>query len=268
MTDLWEIVGRVQSSAPLVHCITNPISINDCANFILAVGAKPIMAEHPLEVEGITSGAGALVINLGNITDVRMRSAEISAETADRRNIPYVIDAVGAACSKLRLDFANSLISRFTPSVIKGNADEIKALAGVGRHTRGVDAEECSDYPLLCQTARELARKYGCTVLVSGKNDIVTDGNRAALCKNGTPLMGRITGTGCIQGALCGACLAEAEPFEAALCAAHLMGICGELAYSEGIGTGSYRTRMQDCLSLICKNDFERLIKQEEVNEI
>lgn len=264
---LWEILEGVRQNQPLVHCITNSISINDCANFILAAGAKPIMAEHPLEVEEITCGADSLVINLGNITDVRIKSAEISAYTADRLKIPFVIDIVGAACLGLRLDLAKRLITSYHPSIIKGNADEINVLAGMKKQGRGVDAEECKDYKVLAHTARELAQKYSCTVLVSGRNDVITDGSRVFLCKNGNPLMAGITGTGCIQGALCGACLSEAQPFEAALCGAHLLGICGEMAYSDGIGTGTFRTKMQDAVSLITKADFEGLIKQEEVYE-
>ena len=113
---------------PLIHCITNPISINQCANGVLAVGAIPIMAEHPLEAAEITQAADALVLNLANITDVRMQSMKISAQTAQKNNIPFIIDAVGVACSALRRNFVNGFLKEFKPAAIKGNYSEIYAL--------------------------------------------------------------------------------------------------------------------------------------------
>ena len=119
----------VISQAPLIHCITNPISINDCANVVLALGAKPIMAEHPKEVHEITALAKALAVNLGNITDARAESIFISGGVAKNAQIPCVIDVVGVACSALRMELAQRFIRECAPCVIKGNLSEIKALA-------------------------------------------------------------------------------------------------------------------------------------------
>ena len=135
-----EIVNSVREKKPLVHCITNPISINQCANAVLAVGAKPIMAEHPKEVEEITNVADALVLNLGNITDARMESMLISAKTASENNIPFVVDAVGISCSALRRDYIKRII-KYKPKVIKGNYSEIKALYDSEYKSAGVDAD-------------------------------------------------------------------------------------------------------------------------------
>lgn len=129
----------VISQAPLIHCITNPISINDCANVVLALGAKPIMAEHPKEVHEITAFAKALAVNLGNITDARAESIFISGGVAKNAQIPCVIDVVGAACSALRMELAQRFIRECAPCVIKGNLSEIKALAGVDSAAQGID---------------------------------------------------------------------------------------------------------------------------------
>lgn len=129
----------VISQAPLIHCITNPISINDCANVVLALGAKPIMAEHPKEVHEITALAKALAVNLGNITDARAESIFISGGVAKNAQIPCVIDVVGVACSALRMELAQRFIRECAPCVIKGNLSEIKALAGVDNAAQGID---------------------------------------------------------------------------------------------------------------------------------
>ena len=126
MTDrICSICESVKKQKPLIHCITNPISINGCANVILSVGAKPIMAEHPKEVYEITDTAGALMLNLGNITDVRMESMLISLKRAKERGIPIILDVVGIACSDFRRKYALDLINTSMPSVIKGNYSEI-----------------------------------------------------------------------------------------------------------------------------------------------
>ena len=125
------LLSYIRQEAPLIHCITNPISINDCANILLAIGARPIMAEHPKEVAEITAIAKALALNLGNITDARMESMQIASHAAHRLHIPAVIDLVGIACSSLRLDYARKLISQYPPAIIKGNISELRTLLGL-----------------------------------------------------------------------------------------------------------------------------------------
>ena len=135
-----EIREFTKNSAPLIHCITNPISIHDCANMILAVGARPIMAEHPEEVEEITEVSSALMLNLGNITDARIISMQRALSTANRKNIPVLLDLVGVTCSQLRRSFAKQLLSQGVFSVIKGNISEILAAAELPYHGTGIDA--------------------------------------------------------------------------------------------------------------------------------
>lgn len=250
---------------PLVHCITNPISIQQCANGLLAVGARPIMAEHPKEVREITETASALVLNLGNITDVRMTSMRICAGTAREKNIPILLDAVGAACSRLRRDFASELMDRALPNLIKGNYSEINALYRQDYRSSGVDAEGALDPAAVSQAAVELARKYQTVILASGKADIVTDGKRLVYVKNGTPQLSAVTGIGCMLGALCGAYLSEKNAFDAAVAGCAVLGICGQQARTEQ-GSGSFMLKLMDALSTLRDTDVEIYLDMEEIS--
>ena len=156
----------------LIHCITNPISINQTANAVLALGAKPIMAEHPLEVEEITKTASALLINLGNITDVRMTSMKISLKAANDKGIPVVLDAVGSACSALRKRFVRDLISEGRFAVIKGNYSEILAIGNDAYKDIGVDAKTGIDESLVKQAVLKISQDTGAIIVATGKNDI------------------------------------------------------------------------------------------------
>lgn len=137
---LLQLRKQIKEEKPLIHCITNPISIHDCANVILAVGARPIMAEHPAEVEEITASSGALMLNLGNITDARIKSMKCSMRRAVENKIPVLLDLVGVACSDLRLELARELLSIGHPAVLKGNMSELLAVSGLPSHAIGIDA--------------------------------------------------------------------------------------------------------------------------------
>ena len=255
---LNQIIEKVNKHNPLVHCITNPISINQCANAILGVGASPIMAEHPAEVAEITLSADSLLLNLGNITDARIKSMQIAAAAAARKGVPIVIDAVGAACSGLRRRLALKLIEKYHPTVIKGNYSEIVALQNPEYYSAGVDAEKLGD---ISGIGAGLAEKYGAVVLASGKNDIITDGKRVIWIKNGCAQLSKVTGTGCMLGALCATYLSVADGMEAAAAACAVLGVCGELARTEK-GNGSFMINLLDNLSTIV--DAEKYLKMEE----
>ena len=259
-----KLLEKLKKERPLIHCITNPISINQCANAILAVGGRPMMAEHPLEAPVITANAGALLLNLGNLSDVRMGSMQLSADVAKEKNVPYVLDVCGAACLSNRREYALSLIERSQPSVIKGNYSEILALFDPAYNASGVDAESGVDAKGILHAAKELAQKYHTTVLASGKEDLITDGKRLLRCSNGTPQLATITGTGCMQGALCAAFLSVAEDaFSAAVTAAVTLGVCGELAETEK-GSGSFGVNLLDRLSTVTDALLEEYNKCEE----
>lgn len=265
MQRMYNIRENVKEHKPLIHCITNPISINQCANAILAVGARPIMAEHPKEVQEITDTAGALMLNLGNITDARMASMQISAQVAAERQIPILLDAVGVACSKLRRDYVCALLKMTVPTVIKGNYSEINALYHAAYRSSGVDADSTLDIQALDQVAVRLARTYRTVILASGKVDIVTDGTRLIHIKNGTPQLSEVTGTGCMLGALTAAYLAVQPDMDAALAACAMLGICGQLAETER-GSGSFMVNLVDKLSTVKTADVNELLNMEELN--
>ena len=250
INNLLEIKQSIKFNRPLIHCITNPISINDCANIVLAVGAKPIMAEHPLEVSEITAVSKSLAVNLGNITDTRMKSMLISGKTAFENKIPQVIDLVGVGCSKLRLDYAKKFISECHPSVIKGNMSEIKAICGIKSNAKGIDvgASDIVTEQNFHESIEMLSRfslQTGSVIAVTGVVDVITDGTYTYLIKNGCEMLSMVTGTGCMLTALIANYISSGNILDGTVLAIALMGICGELSqYAKG--TGSFRTELID----------------------
>ena len=201
--DMLELRKKVRQKKPLIHCITNPISIHACANAVLALGARPIMAEHPKEVAQITATAGALMLNLGNITDVRMESMEISLRTAKENDIPVLLDLVGTACSDLRFRYAKHLMEIGGIAVLKGNTSELLSIADCPSHSIGVDAGEKD--AVTSQNQREMAnifgqlsKETGAVILASGKKDMVVSASSVYVLSNGDPMLACITGTGCV----------------------------------------------------------------------
>lgn len=252
--NIEKIRSETAALSPLIHCITNPISINDCANTVLLTGAKPVMAEHPDEAAEITGIADVLAVNLGNITDARLKSIRISSAKASERAIPSIIDIVGITCSSMRLNYARQYLADFSPSVIKGNLAEIKALCGKEFSSTGIDAISDGDVSQAdCELIAELAASRRCVVMATGKTDIISDGSDIFLIKNGSPKLPLITGTGCMLNVLTACFLAKAAPTDAALTACLMLGICGELAdlKTQSAGLGSFHIALLDELSLV-----------------
>lgn len=261
---LSEILSRVRQTQPLIHCITNPISIHQCANAILAVGGRPIMAEHPGEVGEITRTAKGLLLNLGNITDIRMESIRISARTAAEAGIPIVLDAVGIACSRLRRDFLRELLSSVTPTVIKGNYSEIYSLYRDSYWASGVDADGSLDAAAMDRCAVALARANRTMILASGKADILTDGKRLVHIRNGTAQLSSVTGTGCMLGALCAAYLSVDPSLDALIAACAILGISGEQARTSA-GSGTFFVNLMDALSTLGADGICANLNPEEI---
>ena len=263
--NIAEIRKYTKEAAPLIHCITNPISIHDCANIILAAGARPIMAEHPAEVAEITAVASALMLNLGNITDARIESIQRALKEANRREIPVLLDLVGVTCSSLRREFARKLLADGRFAVIKGNISEILAAADLPFHGTGIDAGSQdavsqANEARYCTTAKKLAEHLGCTVMATGKLDLIADRHQAFLIANGHAALSGITGTGCMVGALTAAYLPESASrafngTPAALLAAVTMGISGEHAASGSRGPGSFQAALLD--EVFCMTDSQ-----------
>ncbi len=247
---LLQIRQSVKFKKPLIHYITNPISINDCANMILAVGAKPIMAEHPLEVSEITAVSKSLGVNLGNITDNKMKSMLISGKTAYEKKIPQIIDLVGVGCSKLRLDYAKKFISECHPNVIKGNMSEIKAIYGIKSSAKGIDVGACDiitkqNFDENIEMIKRLSMETGSVVAATGVVDIISNCTYTYIISNGCEMLSMITGTGCMLTGLIASYISSENILDGTVIAVALMGICGELSQHAN-GTGSFRNELID----------------------
>lgn len=268
-----EVRAAVKERAALIHCITNPISIHDCANVVLAAGGRPMMAEHPAEVAEITVTARALALNLGNITDARKASILIAEQAAMQNGIPVILDMVGIGCSTFRKDIIMEFLEKKIPGsplVLKGNMSELKALAGEESCVSGVDVNPKdvlseSNQEEAVRLAKDVALKYGAVVLASGKTDLVTDGKRTFLVDNGSEMMGRITGTGCMLNVLTGTYLSAAEPLLAATAACVVLGISGEIGEEHCRGTGSFQTAFQDALFWVDEKNIRQRIRLREI---
>ncbi|MCI1667694.1 MAG: hydroxyethylthiazole kinase [Olsenella sp.] len=267
-------LDAVHGKAPLVHCITNCVTVNDCANALLAVGASPIMSDEPDDVEDITSICDGLDLNIGTLNHRSIEAMGRAAARAAELGHAIVLDPVGAGASGLRTDTARTLLERFHPALVRGNMSEIKALAGASAKTRGVDvatADAVSDENLEASAAlvRKLSQKWGSVVLVTGAIDIASDGHRTVAIRNGVAPMGRITGTGCMLSALLPAFLAAGDDaLLSGVAATCLMGTAGETArarLSGQDGTGSFRTYLIDALSTIDGASLAKTCRIEEL---
>ncbi|MCR5416768.1 MAG: hydroxyethylthiazole kinase [Pseudobutyrivibrio sp.] len=232
---------------PLIHCITNPIAMNQSANAVLALGARPMMAEHPMEVAEITETAGGLLLNFGNISDVRMESMKISMAVANKCGIPVVIDVCGVACSRLRVQLFEDLMRENKATVIKGNYSEILALFDRGFRSSGVDAAEGISIDDIKRAAQALANKYDSMVLATGAVDILADINQEVCIAGGTAQMSTVTGTGCMLGAMVATFLAFDNSMEAVEKCVRFFNECGEK--SETVkGGGTFMANLIDSI--------------------
>ncbi len=253
---LKKSVADVRSASPLVHNITNFVVMNNTANALLAIGASPVMAHSIDEVSDMAGIASALVLNIGTLESAWVDSMLAAGKTAKARNIPIVFDPVGAGATPYRLRACAEILSEVKPSIIRGNASEIMALAKAGTRTKGVDSTASSDEALSHATA--LSRETGAVVVASGAVDVVTDGERVERIPYGHPLMGRVTGMGCTATAILGAFSAvEKDLFLAASCGMATMGIAGEIAGRTARGTGSMQVEFLDALTNLSDADID-----------
>lgn len=245
-----DVLDRIRRERPLVHNITNYVVMNFTANVLLALGASPVMAHAAEEVEEMVGLAGALVINIGTLSASWIESMRKAARAAQPLSVPVVLDPVGAGATSLRTATALRLLDEAPVAVVRGNASEILALAGERGNTRGVDSAAGPQEARLA--ARDLAKRYGTVVAVTGAEDFVTDGTRTAGIANGHCLMGRITGSGCAASAVTGAfCALQTDFFSAAAEALVVFGIAGELAAAKNPGPGSFQPLFLDSLDAI-----------------
>lgn len=260
-------LAALRERAPLIHLITNFVTVNDCANVVLAAGASPTMARHPEEAAEITAAAAALVCNLGAAESGQ--AMVLAVEKAGALGHPVVLDPVAVGASSLRRRLAGRLLDTGAVTVIRGNASEIRALALDAGAGSGVDAapEDLVTEAGLgraAELAGALARRTGTVVALSGPLDLVTDGARTFVGRNGCPEMARVTGSGCMLSALTGAfCAALPDrPLEAALAAVSALGVSGERAegrrLANGTGNATFRNDLIDGVELLTPDILEQ----------
>lgn len=255
---LKEKLENVRNTTPLIHNITNYVTVNDCANMLLACGGSPIMSDAVSEVGEISTICGGLNINIGTLNANTIESMYVAGKKSNELSHPVVLDPVGAGASALRTNTATDLVENIQVSVIRGNISEIKTLANGNGTTKGVDADVADkvtedNLDKAVEFAKAYAKKTGAVIAITGAIDIVADSETAYCIFNGTPMMSSITGTGCQLSALIAAYI-TANPDDvltatvAAVCA---MGLCGELAQkrmTELDGNSSYRNYIIDAM--------------------
>lgn len=270
--ELYEIVTNVREKQPLVQCITNFVTVNDCANILLASGASPTMAMDIREVEEAVEKVQALVCNLGAIE--HLESMILAGKRANELNIPVVLDPVAAGGTALRREASAKLLEEVHFSVIRGNASEIRGLvfgdiSGSGVDVSALDVITHDNMTASVEMIQRLAHQTKSVIAVSGAIDVISDGTQTMLLQNGCQTMARITGSGCMLttliGAFCGT--VPQEPFQAACAAMAAMGICGEVAerrrLENGTGNATFRTDLIDAVFHLTEDQFKEMIRYE-----
>lgn len=268
---LKEMLENVREHRPLIHNITNYVTVNDCANMLLACGGSPIMSDDADEVEEITSICAGLNINIGTLNRRTIPSMLSAGKKANELGHPVVLDPVGAGASVLRTRTALQLMEEVRFTVIRGNVSEIKTLANGSGTTKGVDADVADvvtgeNIGQAVSFAKSFAAKSGAVVAITGAIDIVADADRAYCIYNGHPMMSAITGTGCQLSSLVAAYVAAnpGRELDAACAAVCAMGVCGEIAHErlQSLdGNASYRNYIIDAMYHLDGETLERRAK-------
>ncbi len=263
MSEISSVLAKIKENKPLVHHITNWVTIYDCANITRAIGALPVMAHAKEEVEEMVLIASALVLNIGTLTPKLVESMILAGKKANEKGIPVVLDAVGVGATKLRTDKAKELMEKVKIDILKGNSSEIGTLAGAEAETKGVEAISLKGDPK--EIAKALAKSSSSTVVMTGKEDIVSDGERIFIVKNGHDLMGSIVGTGCMVASVIGSFAAvEKDYAKAASYALSSFGIAGEIAAPKSTGPGTFKEKFYDAVYNLNEIQLNEMQKIEE----
>lgn len=282
--DSINALKKVRNNIPLTNCITNYVTINDCANAVLAIGGSPVMSDDPREIEEFVEIADALVINLGAINSTQIEAMKIGSQYGTKTKTPIVLDPVGVGVTKLRNNLTLKLIEEADMSAIRGNMSEIKAIArlvdldeiksSTKNLNKGVDVskdDEITEENLESngKIVKALAKKINTVIIASGAIDIISDGKSTYCCENGDLLMPKITGSGCMFTSIVGSFCGANEPLISGLTATIAMGIAGEKAgkfvRDKKSGTGTFRAKLIDYLSNM---DEELIIKEVKLYKI
>ena len=255
--NIVKLYQKIKQQRPIIHCITNAVTVNDCANILLAAGASPTMAHHPLEVEEITAGTQALICNLGAIADYE--AMEKAGKVADSLGHAIVIDPVGVSGSSYRREKCQALIEEIHPTCIRGNYSEIRALM---EHRSTVSGVDSGDKSLNIEGMKQYAKECHVILIASGEKDIITDGAETYFCENGDAKMAQITGSGCMSSVMLGAFLGVEQSVQSAAACCAFVGIAGEIAAEKtdacGGGTMTFRNQFIDEISLMTPEKMGR----------
>ena len=260
--DAYALLEKVRTQNPVVHHLTNWVTIYDCANIVKVLGASPVMAHAKEEVGQMAEIASSLVLNIGTLTPELIEAMKLAAKSANRKGIPVVLDVCGAGATQLRDKKSLELLNETKINIIKGNASEIARVSGESVKTKGVDAGRVGKD--MVKIAQNLARSRKCTVVVTGKEDIVTDGKKLYIIKNGHPMMAHIVGTGCMASSVIGTFSAvEKDLAYAAAAALVCFEIAAECAVKLSSGPGTFKEKIFDCIFNLDKKTIERMQKVE-----
>lgn len=271
---IGKLLYCMKEKNPLVHHITNYVTVNDCANITLAIGASPVMADEINEVRDMVSLASSLVINIGTLNSRTVEAMLEAGKRANELDIPVILDPVGAGATTFRTETANRILNEIKLAVIRGNLSEIKTLYGVKSQTKGVDSsetitEESDGLEEAKNIAKDFAQRLNTVVAITGAVDIITDGKKLYSVENGHKMMSKVTGTGCMCSSLIGSYLGAGEDnLLAALSGVISMGIAGEIAFErvnkEYEGTGALKLNILDAIYNLSD---EIIFKRGKINE-
>ncbi len=260
--DLSSAMEAVRSKRPLVHHITNYVTVNDCANVCICSGGAPVMTDAEEDVKGMVPVANAVVLNMGTLNPRTVEAMVLAGKIAKEKGVPVVFDAVGAGATAYRNEVASRIIEETRPDVIKGNSGEISFLAGVIGGVRGVDSTSSSDD--ITELVRGLAAKYGCKVVATGKKDYVSDGKDVYNLTNGSDYQGCVSGTGCMLSSVLGAYVgANGVTLKALIAAITAFNVAAEDAEKECKGPGSFKVALLDCLFNLKSEEMSKRAKVE-----
>ncbi len=267
--ELDKTLEKLKSDAPLVHAITNNVTVNDCANITLAIGASPAMCESTEEVYDFVSLSKALYVNVGTLTGEQQKAIEIAVSRASEIGVPVVLDPVGAVALKNRQKLILNLLTKYNIACLKGNISEIKCLTGRSTEAKGVDSLDHGEDAL--EAAKELSLEYDTTVVATGKTDFIAQKNKSYSVDNGSPLLGRITGSGCMLGIITAAFLGttkDNDNIQACLAGTTAMGIAGEKAQkhlqSEN-DLGTFRIKLFDSMASLRGEELKSRAKYQKL---
>lgn len=259
MNNITRMIELVREKEPLVHNITNEVVVNYTANGLYAIGASPVMASAIEEVADMAKNVDGLLLNLGTLTSNQAEAMIVAGKAANEKGIPVVLDPVAVGATPLRIAVASRILDEVKISLIRGNAGEISNLAGIEAEVRGVDTVGTLDNR---KVAIHAAKFLGVPVMVTGKEDVITDGKEVYTISNGTPLLTKVTGTGCLLGAVIVAFLATGEDtVQAATAAVAYYGVAAEQAAKHATAPGSFQIAFLDALFETNGQDVSEKIK-------